>query len=710
MSAPDPLIAAAQRAFAAGSWAEALRAARAALEAAPARADALALAANAAIRLDDLDVAIPLLERLHAALPANEQVRRTLSMTLNNRGSRQLSQGELSRAIESLTRALAVWPGNTEALFNRARLALDDRRPAAALPFLRRLVELKPVDGDAALLLAEAEIATGDVDALPGLRNAIALATRAGRVDPARSAVALADAEAPDDALEQVHTIVDLGRFGAGYDAAWRLVENGYGEHSRRAFAHLAGLGGRGERAPTLIGCLGEYLALVPVHDGTAALQAERARYDAGLQALHAEFTPARLARCEPVLNQLMWSNFLLAYHGGGDLELQSSYGRFLRNALQAFKPQWLQAPAVPAARARPRVGLLSSAFRYSTVGSYFGTWVGALTDAGFETVVFQLGPTFDATTERIGARAARLVKLDGDIATLAQAVRDVQLDLLLYPDLGPDSRILPLAAMRLARRQLVAWGHPVTTGLDTLDGYLSCAAMEPTDATAHYRERLLLLPGIGTAYERPATPQGRNRAELGLPEGRLYLVPQSPFKIHPDSDAVFARIAARDPGGVLVFFVAERPGVTRRLQARFARAFAAAGADPTRQIRFLPLVVRSRFLDICRACDVMVDTLHWSGGNTTLDSLVSGLPVVSCPGRFMRSRQSMAMLRLLGVDGELVRDTTEGQADAAIALATDADKLTDVRRTIAQRLDVMLDGRAALDAMVAHVRSVLAL
>jgi CRISPR-associated protein Csy1 len=705
---PDELIAAAQRAFAAGVWADALRDACAALAAAPARVDALALAANAAIRLGDLDASLPLLERLHAAAPDNGQVRRTLSMTLNNHGSRCLAHGELSRAIESLSRALAVWPHNTEALFNRARLALDDRRPAAAVPFLRRLVELKPDDGDAALLLAEAEVASGDIAALPGLRQRIEDAARAGRVDPARSAVALADAEAPDAALEQVVAIGDVDRFGAGYDAAWRLVENGFGAQSRRAFAHLAGLGGRGERAPTLIGCLGERLALEPVHDSTAALHAERARYDAGLEALDAEFTPARLARCEPNLNQLMWSNFLLAYHGEDDLAPQARYGEFLHRALQAFKPQWLEPPATPA-RARPRVGLLSSAFRYSTVGSYFGNWVGALGDAGFETWVFQLGPTFDATTERIGARGARVVKLDGDIAMLGQAVRDAQLDLLLFPDLGPDSRILPLAAMRLARRQLVAWGHPVTTGLSTLDGYLSCAAMEPPDAPSHYRERLLLLPGMGTAYERPAAPPGRPRAELGLPGGRLYLVPQSPFKIHPDSDAVFARIAALDPGAVLVFFVAERPGVTRRLQARLARAFAAAGADPARQIAFIPLVVRSRFLDICRACDVMVDTLHWSGGNTTLDSLVSGLPVVSCPGRFMRSRQSMAMLGLLGLDGELVRETPDAQADLAVALATDPDRLAGVRTAIAQRLDVLFEGQAAMTTLAEHVRAVLA-
>lgn len=45
-----------------------------------------------------------------------------------------------------------------------------------------------------------------------------------------------------------------------------------------------------------------------------------------------------------------------------------------------------------------------------------------------------------------------------------------------------------------------------------------------------------------------------------------------------------------------------------------------------------------------------MLDSLHWSGGNTTLDALASGLPIVTLPGEFMRGRQTAAMLNLIGV------------------------------------------------------------
>ena len=83
-------------------------------------------------------------------------------------------------------------------------------------------------------------------------------------------------------------------------------------------------------------------------------------------------------------------------------------------------------------------------------------------------------------------------------------------------------------------------------------------------------------LPGLGVSYAMPATAQRRSRARsCGLPEGRrLYVCPQSLFKIHPAMDALFARLLAADPGGVLLFFQATARGVTDALRrAPAARA-----------------------------------------------------------------------------------------------------------------------------------------
>jgi predicted O-linked N-acetylglucosamine transferase (SPINDLY family) len=81
---------------------------------------------------------------------------------------------------------------------------------------------------------------------------------------------------------------------------------------------------------------------------------------------------------------------------------------------------------------------------------------------------------------------------------------------------------------------------------------------------------------------------------------------------------------------------------------------------------RVLPQVGHDDYLRINMLCDAMIDTLHWSGGNSSLDALACGLPVVTLPGPFMRGRQSAGMLSLLGVPELIAADRADYLAIAA--------------------------------------------
>jgi predicted O-linked N-acetylglucosamine transferase (SPINDLY family) len=95
----------------------------------------------------------------------------------------------------------------------------------------------------------------------------------------------------------------------------------------------------------------------------------------------------------------------------------------------------------------------------------------------------------------------------------------------------------------------------------------------------------------------------------------------------------------------------------------------------------------------------VMIDTPHWSGGNTTLDALCAALPVVTLEGRYMRGRQTAAMLRILGVH-ELIAMDSEHYLDLARKVATDPVYRRELSTRIAATVPSLIDRREPIDAL----------
>jgi CRISPR-associated protein Csy1 len=329
-------------------------------------------------------------------------------------------------------------------------------------------------------------------------------------------------------------------------------------------------------------------------------------------------------------------------------------------------------------------VGFLSHFFVDGTVGRYFAPWITHLDRSRFEVFVYHGNERSDALTHCLAAAADAFRPIAGrPVRARAEQVRADALDVLVYPESGMHNVTYLMGALRLAPVQCCAWGHPDTTGHRNMDWFISCEPMETSASPGHYRERLALLPGIGTRYEAAHAPGDASRAQFGLPEGRtLYLVPQSLFKIHPDNDALVAQVLAGDPAGVAVMFVSPLHAVTRAFAARLERSFARVGLAAADRVVFLPRLSHDDYLRVNTLCDVMLDTLHWSGGNTSLDAIACGLPIVTCPGPVMRGRQSAAMLAILGVPELVAAD-----APHYVAIATRLGRDIELRRATSARM-----------------------
>ena len=694
MSMASDALDQARRAFEQGDMARARAFAESALRGDPASARAVALLANSANALKDFPAAAAALERLRAMQPGDRALQAAHALALNNSGSVRFRDGDLDGAATMYRRALEIDPDHRLALANLAACEARTREHAVAARCFARLARLEKGNVAAALGHSRALRALGDEPAADEAlgdaeRRATTVAERRDvgleylRIGNAADAAAFfaADADADEAALTAIAqrqaVCNDIAGSRSNYTAlAQRTAARG---DDRSRF--------RAERNSAVL--------LPAVAADANTLNRARADYASAIGQLVDRWPPPRLRAGGVTLDDLACSRFLLAYQGGDDRALATGYGDWLAAASSA-----LNAGPAPSVRPRTRrIGLVSARWNLGTIASYFGSWVGALRADGLEVFLFSTGTREDATSMALAAQASRSERLPQALAEAAARLRQAELDLLIYPEIGLDARTEVLAALRLAPRQWAAWGHPVTTGLPTIDRFISVAAMEPPRAAEHYREPLALLPGLGTRFLRPLRERNATRAETGLPDGPLYALPHALTKLHPDSDALLVAIARRDPDARFLWMSDEIPALTQAYRRRIETALLGAGLNATRHCITLPRMPIDAYRRMLACVDVVLDSLYFSGGNTSLDALAQAIPVVTVEGRFMRGRQSAAMLRLLDAPVTIARDL-----DDAATIATDLAHSPDTRVKLAQRIEAngsaLFDREEPLDAL----------
>ncbi|MDB5861467.1 MAG: putative O-linked N-acetylglucosamine transferase, family, partial [Ramlibacter sp.] len=396
---------------------------------------------------------------------------------------------------------------------------------------------------------------------------------------------------------------------------------------------------------------------------------------------------------------------FFLPYVEQDHRPLLQQYGALCASLLAGWaRKVGVPAPA-PAARGKLKVGIVSAHIHaHSVWHAVLRGWLEHLDPARFELHLFHTGSARDAETEW-AARRVPLHQRLGEWTAWAKAISDAKFDVLIYPEIGMDAATVRLASLRLARVQLAGWGHPITSGLPTLDGYLSAEAFEPPGAQQHYSERLIALPRLGCAYRPYGTaPQKIDIASLGVqPRDRLLICPGIPFKYAPRDDALLVEVARRCQPCKLVFFRPADDAHADRLAQRLRAAFTAAGLDFEACVLFVPWQSQAAFFGLLQRAHVFLDTVGFSGFNTVMQAIECGTPVVAWEGRFMRGRFASGVLRQMGLQ-EWVADSVDAYAQKVASLCADDAARAAVSKQIRERRGALYNDKGSVDALAAEL------
>jgi predicted O-linked N-acetylglucosamine transferase (SPINDLY family) len=555
-----------------------------------------------------------------------------------NLGVVQTDLGQLEAARASFERALQIRPDFADALINLGIVSKTEGDLERAIDYYRRALAINPASAVAHHNLGLAWRIYNDLEA------AVASFEQAVRIDP-----------------DYRTAWVNLAR---AHEARGDATE------SRACFERALQLGSDdGLRIKSA-------LTIGAMMQSAAQIDQTRQRLARELAALGRE----NLRVGDPV-GTVGAPNFALAYQGRNERETQSQVSAML---LAAAPHLAYVAPhcAVPQARRggeRIKIGFISAHFRMHTIGKLNAGLIEHLNRAAFQVTVFRFPREEDAMSRRIAAAADECVTLAPRLAEAQSEIARRELDVLFYTDIGFDALTYYLAYARLAPVQCVTWGHPLTTGIPTLDYFVSSRDLDPPGAESHYTEKLARLGHLANYYFRPEVSPTKTRRDFGLPgEAHLYASLQSLFKFHPDDDAVFAEILRRDPRGVLVLLEGNYPSWTELLRRRLRGSI----PDDFERIVFVPQQTPADFSRLLAVVDVCLDPLHFGGGDTSYQSFAVGAPVVTLPGGFLRGRITYALYRAMGVDDPIARDVDDYVA-RAVRLGTDSAWRETVRAKI---------------------------
>ncbi len=582
-----------------------------------------------------------------------------------NLGSSLRVLGQYNAALKSLDRALALHPNNVEAHNNRGAVLEGLNRLSDALACYDRALALAP-------------------DFIDSRKNRGRVLFGLDRADEAIDNFSIAlrlDSKKAEVWYERGRLLLDLSRNDeAAADLAQALTLQP--EHADARFA----------------ACFAE-LPVVYTHE--SQITRGRAAYQQKLRDLNHDVDRG-LVKGDLIKAIGARHPFLLAYQGGNDRELQQIYGEMVgRIVARHFPPAPLPSP--PASGEPIRVGIVSGFFfRHSNWKIPIKGWISQLDRSRFRVTGYHLGTMHDDQTEVAAGMCDRFVHRTLDTDGWRREILGDAPHVLIYPGLLMDTSSLQLAAQRLAPVQCNSWGHPETSGLPTLDYFLSSDLMEPPDAETYYTEKLVRLPNLSIYYEPVENePVSVTREELGLrPDAAVFWSAQSLYKYLPQYDEVFARIALAVGDCQFVFlrhFGA--PRVTSIVRARLEHAFATVGLRADDHCVFLDRMSQSKFVAAAGLSDMFLDSIGWSGCNSALESLARALPVVTLEGPTMRGRHCAAILRMLGVTDTIAK-TVDDYVAIAVRLATDPQARQVISSRMAENKQRLYRDRAPVTAL----------
>ena len=377
------------------------------------------------------------------------------------------------------------------------------------------------------------------------------------------------------------------------------------------------------------------------------------------------------------------WSNYLFALH------YAEREPHFMLEAARRFGKLFAAVPRAKHQRRRRkklRIGYISPDFCFHIVALFSFSFFTHFDRSRFEVYGYSLCSE-NAMAQELASSASAWRYVDGlPAAEIAGIIEADGIDILFDLSGHSANNALPVLAHRPAPVQISGIGYFDTTGLPTVDYFLTDVRIDPPgENDAGFTEKLLRLPESHLCYR--ASRSGQDSRIAPLPAKEKGFITFGCFnnfaKITDEMLRLWAKILSAVPHSRLflktaVFDTADgREAAFRRLEA--------AGIDLA---RLRTEGHTAEYLEAYGEVDIALDTYPYPGGGTTCDALYMGVPVVTLMGTRHGARFGASLLENIGLAASCCADTSAAYLEKACTLAADIEALAFLRRSLRARME----------------------
>ena len=320
------------------------------------------------------------------------------------------------------------------------------------------------------------------------------------------------------------------------------------------------------------------------------------------------------------------------------------------------------------------KIGFISEFFTDHTIGKLFKNLIFSLDLKFFDVVVYhsnktKKGEIFEEfqNENKDGFKNEILpIKLLDKI----KIIEKEKFDVLFYPDIGMSIEFYFLSLIRLAKYQIMSWGHPETTGSESIDFFLCSKNLISENSEKFYSEKFLIIDKLPMIYNKPIIKNKLDDQDIS--KKNIYSCPQTLFKFHPDFDDYLFDILKRDKKGILYLLKDTHKVYYLKLLERFKKN---KNFDSDRVIFLDPLNL-NQFINHLGTSSVLLDPIYFGSGNSFHESMFYGTQTVTFPTKYIKSRIVSAAYIQMEVKNPPIVKNKDDYISKAIEIANDENIL----------------------------------